>query len=67
VDTVRAFHFGNNYLVEVDVVLPADMPLRMTHDIGESLQIKLEMLPEVDRAFVHIDYECTHKPEHKIV
>ncbi|KAJ8319759.1 hypothetical protein KUTeg_001346 [Tegillarca granosa] len=25
VDTVRAFHFGNNFLVEVDVVLPEEM------------------------------------------
>ncbi len=40
VDTVRAYHFGVNYLVEVDIVLPADMPLREAHDIGESLQVR---------------------------
>ena len=32
---------------------------------GESLQIKLELLPEVSRAYVHLDYETTHVPEHK--
>lgn len=69
VDTVRAFHFGNNFLVEVDVVLPEEMRLRKAHDIGESLQQKLERLPEVERAFVHLDYEYEHKPsdEHKTV
>ena len=67
VDTVRAYHFGTRFLVEVDVVLPEDMPLRQTHDIGEGLQIKLEALDEVQRAFVHIDYEWEHKPEHKKV
>ncbi|XP_010520175.1 PREDICTED: metal tolerance protein 11-like isoform X3 [Tarenaya hassleriana] len=64
IDTVRAYSFGTHYFVEVDIVLPSDMPLRVAHDIGESLQNKLEMLPEIERAFLHLDYDCTHKPEH---
>ncbi|KAH8550140.1 cation efflux family-domain-containing protein [Umbelopsis sp. PMI_123] len=64
VDTCRAYHAGNNLFVEVDIVLPPEMPLRETHDIGEALQIKLESLPSVERAFVHVDYEVSHKPEH---
>ena len=48
-------------------MLPEEMPLREAHDIGESLQIKLELLDEVERAFVHLDWEFEHKPEHKIV
>lgn len=67
IDTVRAFHFGNNFLVEVDIVLPEDMSLKESHNIGESLQNKLEKFPLVERAFVHLDYETTHHPheEHK--
>ena len=63
------FHFGNNFLVEVDIVLPEDMKLRQSHDIGETLQLKIERLPEVERAFVHLDYESDHHPnsEHKVV
>ncbi|XP_035539547.1 metal tolerance protein 11-like isoform X1 [Juglans regia] len=64
IDTVRAYTFGSHYFVEVDIVLPAGMPLQEAHDIGESLQEKLELLPEIERAFVHLDYEYTHKPEH---
>ncbi|XP_059457299.1 metal tolerance protein 11 [Corylus avellana] len=64
IDTVRAYTFGSHYFVEVDIVLPADMPLQEAHDIGESLQEKLELLPEIERAFVHLDYEYSHKPEH---
>ena len=69
IDTVRAFHFGNNFLVEVDIVLPSDMRLQEAHDIGETLQHRLESLDEVERAFVHLDYEFTHNPhsEHKVV
>jgi DNA-directed RNA polymerase subunit L len=42
------------------------MLLREAHTIGELLQEKIEKLPEVERAFVHIDFESTHKPEHKV-
>ncbi|CAN6279835.1 unnamed protein product [Urochloa humidicola] len=66
VDTVRAYSFGVLYFVEVDIELSEDMRLREAHTIGESLQEKIEKLPEVERAFVHIDFESTHKPEHKV-
>ncbi|CAM8948890.1 unnamed protein product [Rhodiola kirilowii] len=65
IDTVRAYTFGSHYFVEVDIVLPEDMLLNQAHNIGETLQMKLEQLPEVERAFVHIDFEFTHRPEHK--
>ncbi|XP_022734169.1 metal tolerance protein 9-like [Durio zibethinus] len=65
IDTVRAYTFGSHYFVEVDIVLPEDMLLSKAHIIGEKLQEKLEQLPEVERAFVHIDFEFTHRPEHK--
>lgn len=65
IDTVRAYTFGAHYFVEVDIVLPEDTLLNKAHNIGETLQEKLEQLPEVERAFVHIDFEFTHRPEHK--
>ncbi|TGZ70001.1 hypothetical protein CRM22_003427 [Opisthorchis felineus] len=67
-DTIRAFHFGSHFLVEVDIVLPMGMRLKEAHDIGETLQKKLERVEHVERAFVHLDYEFSHHPEseHKI-
>ncbi|KAK5801418.1 cation efflux family protein [Linnemannia elongata] len=65
VDTCTAYHAGNNLFVEVDVVMSPDTPLMVSHDISESLQIKLEALPNVERAFVHVDYETSHAPEHR--
>ena len=62
IDTLRGYHFGLNILVEVHIVLSPDMPLREAHDIGESLQTKLERYSEVERAFVHIDYDYEHDP-----
>lgn len=49
---------------QIDIELPGDMLLREAHDIGEALQNKVEALPEVDRAFVHLDYDSLHPPEH---
>ncbi|KAL6986961.1 Metal tolerance protein 4 [Sarracenia purpurea var. burkii] len=67
VDTVRAYTFGVLYFVEVDIELPEDLALKDAHAIGESLQIKIEELAEVERAFVHLDFECDHKPEHSVL
>ncbi|KAL1292172.1 hypothetical protein HN51_060596 [Arachis hypogaea] len=64
IDTMRAYRYGSNYFVEVDIVVSEEMSLSQAHDIGESLQEKLEKLPEIERAFVHIDLNTTHKLEH---
>ena len=50
--------------MEVDIVMDPSESLRTTHDVAEELQMKLESLPDVERAYVHIDFETSHKPEH---
>ncbi|EDQ99427.1 CDF-like metal transporter [Laccaria bicolor S238N-H82] len=65
VDTVRAYHSGPNYFVEVDVVMDANTPLWKAHDLSQQLQDRIEVLPNVERAFVHVDHETSHAPEHQ--
>lgn len=65
IDTVRAYHSGPDYFVEVDVVMDATTPLWKAHDLSQQLQDKIEVLPNVERAFVHVDHETTHYPEHR--
>jgi divalent metal cation (Fe/Co/Zn/Cd) transporter len=69
IDSVQAVHLGTNFLVEVDIGLPGSMPLAHAHDIGAELQGQLETIDDVERAFVHLDFEFEHMPacEHKIV
>ena len=55
----------STFCFQVDIVLPETMTLRKSHDIGETLQLKIERLPEVERAFVHVDYETDHSPFHE--
>ena len=64
IDTIRAYTFGPKYFVEIDVVLDPSMRLQDAHDIGQELQDRLETLAEVERAFVHLDWETSHAPEH---
>ncbi|KAI4682916.1 hypothetical protein J4E81_009540 [Alternaria sp. BMP 2799] len=67
VDTCRAYHAGQNYYVEVDIVMDEGLPLKVTHDVSQTLQRKLEGLADVERAYVHVDYESEHDifEEHK--
>lgn len=63
-DTVRAWHSGPRVIVEVDIVMDKELRLETTHDVAEELQMKLESLPNVERAYVHVDFETSHAPEH---
>lgn len=55
---------GARFLVEVEVVLPADMSVREAHDISLALQQSIEQLPDVERAFVHVDFQSRSIDEH---
>ncbi|GKT46545.1 metal tolerance protein 7 [Colletotrichum spaethianum] len=67
VDTCRAYHAGQRYYVEIDIVMDESTPLRISHDVAQDLQRKVEGLGDVERAFVHVDYSEAHDPheEHK--
>ncbi|KAF5836980.1 cation efflux family-domain-containing protein [Dunaliella salina] len=65
VDCLRAYHFGSRFMVEAEVVMPADSALQEVHDISLQLQTKLEALDLVERAFVHVDYARRDQPEHR--
>ena len=46
------------------MVMPEDTPLRVSHDCGISLQHRIESLPQVERCFVHIDYQQREVDDH---
>jgi cation diffusion facilitator family transporter len=64
VDTVIGYQLGTKHHCEVHVVLPADMPLRVAHDIGEALEKNIEKMDGVELAWVHLDFEWQHRAEH---
>ncbi|GMF10678.1 unnamed protein product [Phytophthora lilii] len=64
-DIVR-YHFGSKYLVELEVVVPAEMSVKDAHDIALQLQFKVESVDEMERAFVHVDYQSRDYDEHVV-
>lgn len=64
IQNLRAYHAGDKLFVEADIVLPAHMPLKDSHDLSEVLTYFLESVPIVDRAFVHVDYTSYNAPTH---
>ena len=65
-DVVRAYHVGSRFNVEMEIVLPGDLTVSESHDIALGLQHKIEALKEVERSFVHVDYQSRDAPEHKV-
>lgn len=64
VDSLRVYHFGRKFLVEIDIVLPPEMTVKESHDIAVMLQQHVESLEEVERVFVHVDYLKRDIDEH---
>lgn len=63
-DQLNAYHFGPKYLVELEIVMPEHTSLRESHDAGILLQHKIEEMEEVERCFVHIDYQFRMHDDH---
>lgn len=59
IDTIHAYHWGEDIFVEVDIVMSPERSLRETHDVSQGLQDMLETIEGVGRAFVHVDYGKT--------
>jgi len=66
VDTIRAYHFGPKFLVEIEIVMDASTLLFESHDLGMELQYEIEGREEVERCFVHIDYQTRPYDEHVV-
>lgn len=66
VDIVRAYHFGPKFLVEIEIVMDKTTLLFESHDLGMDLQYEIEGRDEVERCFVHIDYESRPYDEHVV-
>ncbi|AFR97068.2 cation diffusion facilitator [Cryptococcus neoformans C23] len=65
VDNVRACHCGPEYFVEINVVLPPNIPLWEAHGITQPLQDAIEELKDVDRCFVHGEFEASNDEHRK--
>ncbi|KAJ7134326.1 hypothetical protein C8R44DRAFT_770196 [Mycena epipterygia] len=61
---LEVYHVGDELIVEVDVILPADTSLPYAHDVCEAIQYLIEALDMVSRAYVHLDYNSENPVQH---
>lgn len=64
VEQVLAFQVGPQYFAELHIIVPGHIPIGVAHWIGESLQLKIERVPDIERAWVHVDVESHNENEH---
>lgn len=54
IDHAMVYKIGERALVELHIVLDEHLPLKITHDICEQLQDKINSLEFVERTFIHV-------------
>lgn len=57
VHDLRAHHVGSKLHVELHIEVPPELSLKEAHDVSEEVKRRIEELPEVEMAFVHVDIE----------
>ena len=62
VDRVTAYQLGPMYFTEVYVILRDGIPFEAARWIGDTLQKRLEHVPDIEHAYVHLD-TSTHDPK----
>jgi len=56
IQNIDVYSCGDQFIVEADLILPADISLPKAHNIGESVQYAIESLSGIERAYCHVDY-----------
>lgn len=64
IEQVMAFQFGPAYFCELHIIVHDDISLTSAHWIGESLQLKIERIEGIERAWVHLDVGDHDNNEH---
>jgi divalent metal cation (Fe/Co/Zn/Cd) transporter len=67
VEQVIAFQIGPQYFAELHIIVPGHIRLEVAHWIGESLQLKVERVQGIERAWVHVDCEAHNENEHVLL
>ena len=54
---LRAHYVGSKLHVELHIEVPDGLDLKEAHDISEEVKRRIEEMPEVDVAFIHVDIQ----------
>ncbi len=55
INDLKSYYVGDKLHIEIHIELDKNMTLEQSHDVGKEVQHKIEGLPQIQQAFVHID------------
>lgn len=64
VSYLEVYHAGTELICEADVQFPKETPFEVVHNVSEAIQVALECLEDVNRAYIHADFTVLNPPSH---
>ncbi|KAG8707148.1 hypothetical protein FRC09_001992 [Ceratobasidium sp. 395] len=64
VSYLEVYHAGTELICEADLQFPKETPFEVVHNVSEAIQVALECLEDVNRAYIHADFTVLNPPSH---
>lgn len=64
VSYLEVYHAGTELICEADLQFPRETPFEVVHNVSEAIQVALECLEDVNRAYIHADFTVLNPPSH---
>lgn len=64
VSYLEVYHAGTELICEADVQFPKETSFEDVHNVAEAIQVALECLEDVNRAYIHADFTVLNPASH---
>lgn len=64
VSYLEVYHAGTELICEADIQFPKETPFEVVHNVAEAIQVALECLEDVNRAYIHADFTVLNPASH---
>lgn len=64
VSYLEVYHAGTELICEADLQFPRETPFEVVHNVSEAIQVALECLEDVNRAYIHADFTVLNPASH---
>ncbi|CUA71954.1 Putative metal tolerance protein C3 [Rhizoctonia solani] len=64
VSYLEVYHAGTELVCEADVQFPKETSFEEVHNVSEAIQVALECLEDVNRAYIHADFTVLNPASH---
>ncbi|CCO31250.1 hypothetical protein BN14_05288 [Rhizoctonia solani AG-1 IB] len=64
VSYLEVYHAGTELICEADVQFPKETSFEVVHNVAEAIQVALECLEDVNRAYIHADFTVLNPASH---